>query len=67
VTLGLRLCQAMSWFWYAFGYTDEGRRWLRHAVAVASVDGGPELATAPYRRSRSLAALRGDEVAVPAE
>ena len=45
VTLGLRLCQAMSWFWYAFGYTGEGRRWQRRAVAVASAKGGPELAT----------------------
>jgi predicted ATPase/class 3 adenylate cyclase len=45
VTLGLRLCQAMSWFWYAFGYTAEGHRWQRRAVAVASAGGGPELAT----------------------
>ena len=45
VTLGLRLCQAMSWFWYAFGYTAEGHRWQRRAVAVASAKGGPELAT----------------------
>jgi predicted ATPase/class 3 adenylate cyclase len=46
VTIGLRLCRAMSWFWYAFGYTDEGRRWQRRAVDAASVEGGPELATA---------------------
>ena len=43
---GLRLCQAMSWFWYAFGYTAEGRGWQRRAVAAASAEGGPELATA---------------------
>jgi predicted ATPase len=46
LTTGLRLCQAMSWFWYAFGYTAEGHRWQRRAVAVASAAGGPELATA---------------------
>ena len=46
LTIGLRLCQAMSWFWYAFGYTAEGHRWQRRAVAVASAAGGPELATA---------------------
>lgn len=46
LTTGLRLCQAMSWFWYAFGYTAEGHRWQRRAVAVASAAGGPDLATA---------------------
>ena len=46
MTLGLRLCQAMSFFWYAFGYTAEGRRWQRRAVTAASAEGGPELATA---------------------
>jgi len=46
LTTGLRLCQALSWFWYAFGYTAEGHRWQRRAVAVASAAGGPELATA---------------------
>jgi tetratricopeptide (TPR) repeat protein len=46
LTTGLRLCQALSWFWYAFGYTAEGHRWQRRAVAVASAAGGPELAAA---------------------
>ena len=46
LTTGLRLCQALSWFWYAFGYTAEGHRWQRRAVAVASTAGGPDLATA---------------------
>jgi predicted ATPase/class 3 adenylate cyclase len=44
--LGLRICQQMGWFWYAFGYTAEGRGWQRKAVAAASAEGGPELATA---------------------
>ena len=46
LTIGLRLCQALSWFWYAFGYTAEGHRWQRRAVAAASAASGPELATA---------------------
>ena len=46
LTTGLQLCQALGWFWYAFGYTAEGHRWERRAVAVASAAGGPELATA---------------------
>jgi predicted ATPase len=46
VALGLRICQQMSWFWYAFGYTAEGRGWQAKAVAAASAGGGPELATA---------------------
>jgi predicted ATPase/class 3 adenylate cyclase len=44
--LGLRICQQMGWFWYAFGYTAEGRGWQRKAVAAASAGGGPELALA---------------------
>ena len=46
LTTGLRLCQAMSWFWYAFGYTAEGQGWQRRAVTVASAAGGPDLAAA---------------------
>lgn len=46
LTTGLRLCQAMSWFWYAFGYTAEGHGWQRRAVALAAAAGGPDLATA---------------------
>jgi predicted ATPase/class 3 adenylate cyclase len=41
--IGLRLCQALSWFWYAFGYQQEGRGWLRQATEAAG-QGGPELA-----------------------
>ena len=46
LTIGLRLCQAMSWFWYAFGYTAEGHGWQQRAAAVASAAGEPELANA---------------------
>lgn len=33
---GLRLCQELSWFWYACGYQGEGRRWLARAVEAAA-------------------------------
>jgi predicted ATPase len=46
LTIGLRLCQAMSWFWYAFGYTAEGHGWQQRAAVLASAAGGPELANA---------------------
>ena len=32
VRIGFRLCQEMSWFWYACGYPEEGRRWLEQAM-----------------------------------
>jgi predicted ATPase/class 3 adenylate cyclase len=43
VTTGLRLCQALSWFWYACGYAGEGRRWLEQAVDRAADQETPEL------------------------
>jgi predicted ATPase len=43
VTTGLRLCQALSWFWYACGYASEGRRWLEQAVDRAADQETPEL------------------------
>jgi predicted ATPase/class 3 adenylate cyclase len=58
---GLRLCQALSWFWYAFGYTAEGHRWQRRAVAVASAAGGPDLATALH--GLALLLLQQGEIA----
>jgi hypothetical protein len=57
---GLRLCQALSWFWYAFGYTAEGHRWSRRAVAVASAAGGPDLASALHGPGGLAAAARQD-------
>ena len=35
VDIGLRLCQALSWFWYVSGYQSEGRSWLARAVDAA--------------------------------
>ncbi len=26
VRIGLRLCQQLTWYWYACGYPEEGRR-----------------------------------------
>jgi tetratricopeptide (TPR) repeat protein len=36
VTIGLLLCQRLSWFWYACGYGGEGVGWLERAVASAA-------------------------------
>jgi predicted ATPase/class 3 adenylate cyclase len=44
--LGLRICRALSWFWYACGYSAEGRRWLERAVRLASDRESPELMSA---------------------
>lgn len=35
-SVGLRLCDALGWFWYACGYHAEGRRWLDRAVEVTA-------------------------------
>ena len=48
VTIGLRICQAMCWFWYACGYLGEGRQWLNLAVDRAGGDESPELMTAVH-------------------
>ena len=32
VKIGFRLCQELTWFWYACGYPAEGRRWLERAT-----------------------------------
>jgi predicted ATPase/class 3 adenylate cyclase len=41
---GLRLVQALAYFWYRHGYAAEGRRWLERAIAMAAEDGGAPLA-----------------------
>jgi predicted ATPase/class 3 adenylate cyclase len=43
---GLRLCQALSWFWYVCGYQSEGMRWLSRAVGAAEGSESRELMTA---------------------
>ena len=43
LSTGLRLCQALHWYWYACGYQAEGRRWLSRVVAAAGDQDSPEL------------------------
>ena len=46
VRIGFRLCQEMSWFWYACGYPEEGRRWLEQATRRVTGDQPEEIAVA---------------------
>ena len=46
VRMGFRLCQEMSWFWYACGYPEEGRRWLEQATQLIKGDEPEEIAVA---------------------
>jgi tetratricopeptide (TPR) repeat protein len=32
VKIGFRLCHELTWYWYACGYAEEGRRWLERAT-----------------------------------
>ena len=41
---GLRLVQALAYFWYRHGHATEGRRWLERAIELAGEDGGAPLA-----------------------
>ena len=45
--VGLRLCLALSWFWYSSGfrYQAEARRWMSRAVDAAAGHEGPDLMT----------------------
>ncbi len=45
IEMGLRLCQGLSWFWYACGYQAEGRRWLTRGVEAAAGRESRELMT----------------------
>jgi predicted ATPase/class 3 adenylate cyclase len=42
--IGLRLVQALTYFWYQHGYATEGRQWLERAMDVVAADGGAPLA-----------------------
>ncbi len=46
--LGLRLVNALSWFWYGHGHAADGRRWLERAIDLASDADGPELVRAVH-------------------
>ncbi len=45
VSIGLRLCMALGWFWYTSGYVTEGRSWAQRASSLAYDQQGPELAS----------------------
>jgi predicted ATPase/class 3 adenylate cyclase len=45
LAIGLRLCQALHWYWYACGYQAEGRRWLSRVVGASGDTDSPELMT----------------------
>jgi predicted ATPase len=42
--IGLRLVQALAFFWYRHGHAVEGRRWLERAIDLAAEEGGAPLA-----------------------
>jgi predicted ATPase len=44
VAIGLRLVQALAYFWYRHSHPIEGRRWLERAIDLAAPDGGAPLA-----------------------
>jgi predicted ATPase/class 3 adenylate cyclase len=44
IAIGLRLVQALSFFWYQHGYVTEGRRWLQRAMDLVPAAGGATLA-----------------------
>ena len=41
VATGLRLAQALAYFWYRHGHAAEGRRWLEQAIDLTSEEGAP--------------------------
>lgn len=45
---GLRMVNALSWFWYGHGHAADGRHWLERAVEQAGEDEGPGLAAAMH-------------------
>lgn len=61
LALELRLCQHLSWFWYACGYSAEGRRWLEGAVRA--IGGRTSAETVPSLHALGLMVMQqGDAV-----
>ena len=56
-TIGLRLVQALTEFWYRHGHTMEGRQWLERALDLASDEAGAPLA----RVAHGLGVLLSDQ------
>jgi predicted ATPase/class 3 adenylate cyclase/Flp pilus assembly protein TadD len=44
VSTGFRLCRELTWFWYACGYPEEGRRWLERATGRITGEEPEEIA-----------------------
>ena len=62
---GLRLVQALAWFWYRHGYATEGRRWLERAIDLAAEDGGAPLALLAHSLGILLQQQGEPEAALP--
>jgi predicted ATPase/class 3 adenylate cyclase len=44
IACGIRMCTALSWYWYVTGYDAESRRWLERASRAAAGRHDPQLA-----------------------
>jgi predicted ATPase/class 3 adenylate cyclase len=63
--IGLRLVQALYYFWYQHGHVIEGRRWAQRAMDLASADGGAPLAQAASALGTMLAGQGEPDAARP--
>jgi predicted ATPase/class 3 adenylate cyclase len=63
--IGLRLAQALAYFWYRHGYAAEGRRWLQGAIDLAAEDGGAPLAQVAHWLGVLLQMQSEPQAAVP--
>jgi len=66
---GLRLAEALFWFWFHSGYISEGRGWLGGALPTAEGSGGRPAPASPAAKGKALcgagllAWMRGDQAA----
>jgi predicted ATPase/class 3 adenylate cyclase len=63
--IGLRLAQALAYFWYRYGYAAEGRRWLQVAIDLAAEDGGAPLGQVAHWLGVLLQLQSEPQAAVP--
>jgi predicted ATPase/class 3 adenylate cyclase len=63
--VGLRLVQALAYFWYRHGYLIEGRRWLERAIELAAEDGGAPVAQLAHWLGVLLQQLGEVQAALP--
>jgi predicted ATPase/class 3 adenylate cyclase len=62
---GLRLAQALAYFWYRHGYAAEGRQWLERAIDLTAQDGGAPLARLAHWLGVLLQQLGEPQAALP--